>query len=165
MQAAHECGLLSIMMGTHAIPARTPDVVKQFSVFTANRLGRLHELISLLSSHQVHVLALTVMDTTDSAIIRLATDDPEQTRELLHANGFPYTESELLVVEVDSATELNKLVAAMLEAEININYLYSFIPHPRGKSIIALSMEDREMAETVLQRHQFRVLRQNDISR
>jgi len=60
---------------------------------------------------------------------------------------------------------LNRLMTAFLEAELNINYLYSFIPHPQGKSILGLSMEDNEMAEEVLQRHQFRVLRQTDISR
>jgi hypothetical protein len=48
---------------------------------------------------------------------------------------------------------------------LNINYLYSFIPHPNGKSIVGLSMEDNEMAEHVLRRHQFPVLKQTDISR
>src|SRR5947209_2014529 len=124
-------------MGTNVIPARQPERVKQFSVFTANRLGRLHDLISLLATHDVHVLGLTVLDTTDSAIIRLVTDDPEQARELLHKNEFAFTESELLVVELVAATELNKMMSALLEAEININYLYSFIPHPHGKSILA----------------------------
>jgi hypothetical protein len=152
-------------MAAKAIPARQPDLVKQFSVFTANRLGRLHDLIALLGSHGVHVLALTILDTTDSAIIRLVTDDPEQARELLHKNEFAFTESDLLVVELGSATELTSLMAALLEAEININYLYSFIPHPQGKSVLALSMEDHEMAERVLVRHQFRLLRQPDISR
>jgi hypothetical protein len=42
--------------------------VKQSSVFTPNRLGWLHELINLLDSHQVHVLALTLLDTTDRTI-------------------------------------------------------------------------------------------------
>jgi hypothetical protein len=152
-------------MNAKVIPARRPDTVKQFSVFTANRLGNLHDLVSMLSSHEVHVLALMVLDTTDSGIIRLITDDPDRARELLHKHEFAFTESELLVVEMDAATDLNSLMTALLEAEININYLYSFIPHPQGKSILALSMEDSEMAEKVLQRHQFRVLRQADISR
>jgi hypothetical protein len=56
-------------------------------------------------------------------------------------------------------------MAALLEAELNINYLYSFIPHPQGKSILALSMEDNDMAEKILKRHQFPVLKQSDISR
>jgi hypothetical protein len=139
--------------------------VRQFSVFTANRLGRLHDLIALLSSRDVHVLALTVLDTTDSAIIRLVVDDPDAARELLVEQGFAFTESDLVVVEVDSATELGRLMAASLEAELNINYLYSFITHPQGKSMLALSIEDNEVAEQVLRKHQFRVLKQSDISR
>jgi hypothetical protein len=152
-------------MGAQAIPARQPDAVKQFSVFTENRLGRLHDLSALLNSNHVDIVALTVLDTTDSAIIRLVTDDPEKTRQILRKHALPFTESNIVVVEMNSATELNNLVTALLEAEININYLYSFIPHPHGKSILALNMEDSEMAEKVLQRHQFRLLRQGDISR
>jgi hypothetical protein len=147
------------------IPARRAEPVKQFSVFTANRLGRLYELVGLLASKSVHVLALTVLDTSDSAIIRLVVDDPEKARKLLVDHGFPFTESNLLVVEVPSATKLHELMAALLEAEININYLYCFIPHPEGKSLLGLSMEDNEMAEKVLTTHQFRVLKQSDISR
>jgi len=146
-------------------PARQPEDVTQFSVFTPNRLGRLHDLVGMLAAHGVHVLALTVLDTTDSAIIRFAVDDPDRARGLLVNHGFPFTESQLLAVEVNSATELNRLMAALLEAELNVNYLYSFIPHPQGKSILGLSMEDNEIAEQILQRHQFRILRQVDISR
>ena len=152
-------------MPTETIRARRPEPVKQFSIFTANRLGRLNDLIRLLGSHEVHVLALTVLDTTDSSIIRVVVDDPEQARSLLLAHGFPFTESELVVVEVDAATELNGIMSALLEAEININYLYAFIPHPRGKSLLALSMEDNELAAQVLKSRRFRVLDQSDISR
>ena len=152
-------------MVVKSIAAGHATPVKQFSVFTANRLGRLHDLIQMLGSHNIHVLALTVLDTSDSAIIRLVVDDPDQAKELLAQEGFPFTQSEVLVVELEAATELNKLMSALLEAELNINYLYSFIPHPNGKSIMALNMEDNEMAEKVLSKHQFRVLRQVDISR
>jgi hypothetical protein len=48
---------------------------------------------------------------------------------------------------------------------LNLNYLYSFIPHPREKSLLALSIDDNEIAEQVLKRHQFRILKQADISR
>jgi hypothetical protein len=144
--------------------ARRAEQVIQFSVFTPNRLGRLHDLIRLLTARNVHVLALMVLDTTDSAIIRLVVDDPDRARDLLVQEGFPFTESFLVTVEVES-TDLSRLMAALLQAELNINYLYSFIPHPQGKSIVALSMEDNELAEQALRRHQFRTLRQTDISR
>jgi hypothetical protein len=144
---------------------RGGDAVVQFSVFTPNRLGRLHDLVRLLASHNVHVLALTILDTTDSSIIRIVVDDPDKARNLLNEHGFPFTESRLVVVEFTSPTELDRLMSALLGAELNINYLYSFIPHSQGKSLLALSMEDNELAEQVLKRHQFVVLKQSDISR
>jgi hypothetical protein len=154
---------IAFFMSTQTAKAR-PDFVTQFSVFTANRLGRLKELVGLLSRHEVHVLALMVLDTTDSAIIRFVVDDPERARELLAAGDFPFTESSIIAVEVN-ASDLDKLMAALLEAELNINYLYSFIPHPQGKSRLALNMEDNFLAEDALRRHNFKALRQPDISR
>jgi len=139
--------------------------VKQFSVFTANKLGRLHDLVGLFAANEVHVLALTVLDTTDSSILRIVVDDPGRARELLNEHRFLYTESELVVVEVDSDTKLRGALAALLEAELNINYLYSFLIRPNGRSILALSIEDRELAAETLRRHQLNVLNQADISR
>src|ERR1051326_3657587 len=146
-------------MRDQTILGRQPEAVRQFSIFTPNRLGRLHELVTLLASHNVHVLALTVLDTTDSAIIRIVLDDPDKARALLREQEFPFTESRIVVVEVSSPDEMSRLMTALLEAELNINYLYSFIPHPNNKSLIGLSMEDNDLAEQTLKRHQFKVLR------
>jgi hypothetical protein len=151
-------------MVIHTTKGRRADPVVQFSIFTPNRLGRLHDLIRQFAGAGVHVLALMVLDTTDSSIIRLVVDDPDRARELLTREGFPFTESKLVVVEVIS-TDLNRLMAALLEAELNINDLYSFIPQPQGKSVVGLSMEDNDTAEQALRRHQFRVLTQTDVSR
>ena len=151
-------------MATQITRARRADMVVQFSVFTPNRLGRLHDLIRQLAAKNVHVLGLMVLDTTDSAIIRMVVDDPDKARELLVQEGFAFTESTLVVTEVNP-TELNRMFSALLEAELNINYLYPFIPQSQGKSLIGLSMEDNELAEQALKRHQFRILKQGDISR
>lgn len=156
---------MAVMEQTQTKVAPPGDAVVQFSIFTPNRLGRLHTLVNLLGSQNVHVLALTVLDTTECAIIRIVVDDPERARSLLQSHGFAYAEGKLLATEVNSTEELNKLVAALVEAELNINYLYSFIPHPHGKSIIAISVEDNEMAAQTLKRHHFSVLKQTDISR
>jgi len=144
---------------------RGGDAVVQFSVFTPNQIGRLNDLVRLLASRDIHVLALTILDTTDSAIIRMVVDAPDTARDLLKEHEFPFTESKLVVVEVVSPTELTRLMAALLGAELNIHYLYSFIPSPQGKSMLALSVDDRELAEQVLKQNQFPVLKQSDISR
>jgi hypothetical protein len=143
---------------------RGEDIV-QFSVFTANRLGRAHDLIRLFSRNEVHVLAMTVLDTTDSAILRLIVDDPARARALLNEHNFHFTETRVLVVELGAADKLLGALSALLEAEINIHYLYSFLVRPKGKTAVVLSLEDQEVAEVALRQHQYRVLTQRDITR
>jgi hypothetical protein len=141
------------------------DPVKQFSVFTENRVGRLYDLTSLLKSNNVHVIAVTVLDTTDTTILRLIVDDPDKARELMINNDFPYTECEVLAVEIGDEADLQQVLKALLEAEINIHYVYSFIKRPDGRAALVLNIEDEDVAAQSLGNHGFKVLTQGDISR
>jgi hypothetical protein len=139
--------------------------VKQFSVFAENRLGRLYDLTSLLKEHNVHVMGITVLDTTDSAIVRFVVDDPDKARELMVNNDFPYVECTVLAVEIADESHLKGVLAALFEAEINIHYVYSFIKRPDGKCAIAINAEDDDVAAQSLTKRGFKVLTQRDISR
>ncbi len=141
------------------------DPVRQFSVFVENRVGRLHELTALLKANGVHIMAITVLDSTDSTIVRLVVDDPDKARELMVNNDFPYTECRILAVEIADESELKGVLAALLEAEINIHYIYSFIKRPESRAALAISAEDTETASQALGIHGFRTLTQRDISR
>src|SRR4051812_34081742 len=122
------------------------DPVRQFSVFAENRLGRLFDLTALLKSNNVHIMGITVLDTTDSAIVRLVVDDPDQARELMINNDYPYTECNVLAVEIGDESELRGVLAALFEAEINVHYVYSFIKRPEGKCALAINAEDDDVA-------------------
>jgi len=150
-----------------AMSATSPgfDPVRQFSVFVENRVGRLFDLIALYRRHEVHVLAITVLDSTDSALVRLVVDDPDQARELLVNNDFAYTEGTILAVEIADEAALKDVLAAILEAEINVNYVYSFIQRPGNRHALAIQTEDTEVAAQNLANRGFRVLQQTDLSR
>lgn len=141
------------------------DPVKQFSVFTENRVGRLSDLTSLLKTNDVHIVALTVLDFTDTTILRLVVDDNDKARELMVNNDFPYSECDVLAVEIADEADLQNVLAALLEAEINIHYVYSFIKRPEGKSALVLNIEDPDVAAQSLNNHGFKVLSQSDIAR
>ena len=141
------------------------DPVKQFSVFAENRVGRLYDLCSLLKANNVHVMALTVLDTTDSSIVRVIVDDPDKARELMINNDFPYTECDVIAVEVTDESRLKDVLGALLEAEINIHYVYSFIKRPQDKCALAINVEDPDIAAQSLTCHGFKVLTQGDIAR
>ncbi len=141
------------------------DPVKQFSVFAENRLGRLYDLTTLLKDNNVHVMGITVLDTTDSAIVRFIADDPEKARELMVNNDFPYVECDVLAVEITDESQLKGVLAALFEAEINVHYLYSFIKRPDGRCALAISAEDDDVGAQALAKRGFRVLTQRDIAR
>jgi len=151
-------------MADTATPVAT-DPVKQFSVFIESRVGRLFSLIALLTAHNVHVMAITTIDATDTAIDRIIVDDPDRARELLAANNFAYTESDIVAVEFGDATQLKHILGALLAVEINIHYAYAFILRPEGKSAIAIHCEDNELAAQSINSRGFKVLTQRDISR
>lgn len=154
-------------VATATVTARERDrePVIQFSVFIPNRLGRLHEVTCRLAEREVHILALTVLDTTDSTILRLVVDDPDRARALLAEHNFPFTEVQVLAVEVGGEGRLKDVLSALLEAELNIHYTYPFLTRPGGRSALVVSIEDQEVAEDSLRRHQFDVLCQTDLSR
>ncbi len=141
------------------------DPVIQFSVFTENRVGRLYDLSALFKDNDVHIIAVTVLDTTDSSILRLIVDDADKARELMINNDYPYTECDVLAVEIADEGDLKGVLAALLEAEINIHYVYSFIKRPDGKTALVLNIEDADVATQSLANHGFRVLGCGDISR
>ncbi len=152
-------------MSAQLTKSRHMDSVRQFSIFMENKVGRLLEVINLLAERNIHVLALTTLDTSDSSIMRLVVDDPDAARDLILEHGIPHTETVVLVVELDGADQLQPALALILQAEINIHYAYCFLTRPMGKPALVLHLEDPEIAAQGLMRSKFRILGQSDISR
>ena len=148
--------------------ARGPqeDEVKQFSVFMENKVGRLLDIVKMFAQASIHVVALSILDTSDAAIVRLVTDDPDKARVLFQEHGLAFTEVPLVVVELSSsAADLKAVLTSLLQAEVNVHSAYSLLTRPRGKAALALHVEDRECATAVLASNQFKMLTQRDISR
>jgi len=104
-------------------------------------VGTLYEMIGMLGAQNVHVMALSTIDTVDSSISRVILDDPDRARDLFRSGGYNY--SEMLGVEMNSEGSLRAVLAAQLETEVNIHYLYPFISRPNGRCGLALFVDDR----------------------
>lgn len=141
------------------------DPVKQFSVFIENRVGRLFDLVAMLTAHNVHIMAMTTIDTTDTAIDRMVVDDPDRARELFAANNFAFSECDVLAVEFSDESQLKHLLGALVAVEVNVHYAYSFIMRPEGKCALVLNCEDNDLAAQSLNGRGFKVLTRQDISR
>ncbi len=152
-------------MDSSSVETTLPDPIRQFSIFTENKVGRLSDIVKLLNRNAIHVLALTTLDTTDSSITRVVVDDPSNARLLLLENAIAFSTSEILAVEISGEHDIERVLAALLEAEINIHYIYSFVSRPMGKSALALSIEDMDVAVCALTARNLKVLSQRDLSR
>jgi len=146
---------------------RQPDLgaVRQFSVFVENKVGRLSELIESLAKADVHVLALCLVDSTDSTIIRMVLDQPEAGERVLAEHQFAHDMNGVLALEMSSEASLKEVADILLRAEINILYLYPFLFRPSGRCGLVLRADDQDLASAVLQRHGITVLGQSDLAR
>lgn len=139
--------------------------VRQFSIFTDNRVGRLHSLVQSMAAHEIHIMAISQLDTTECNIVRCIVDYHENARQLLTDCGYRFVETEVVAIEIETEERLRFVTSALVEAEINIHYLYPFLARPGGKSGLAIHLEDNELAASVLKSHGVKLLDQNDIAR
>jgi hypothetical protein len=146
--------------------AKPGPLIRQFSIFLENKCGRLLDVARLFEQANIHILALSVVDTTDSAVIRMIVDDPEKAAELFKTNHIPYSDTAVVAVELAGGPEgLAPLLKALMQAEINIFYVYSLLVRSHDHPILAFHVEDTELALEVFRRNGFTILGQMDISR
>lgn len=140
--------------------------VKQFSIFLENKVGALLEIVKLLAEHNVVVLALSLLDSSETSIGRIIVSDPERVKALFHEHDIPHSICEVLLVELEEgATALPRVLAALLMAEVNVYFSYPLLIRPNDRAVLALHIDDLECAGNVLRGEGFRLLSQADISR
>lgn len=140
--------------------------VRQYNVFLANRMGALLDLVRRFETTDVKIVALTIVETADCAIIRLVPSDPERAYEILTAAKFPFAESDLLVVKLpDDDRPLLTICKALLAAEINIHYAYPLMigVGPMGHTALAMHVEDHEAAVATLSNQGFTLYGEDDL--
>jgi hypothetical protein len=138
--------------------------VRQFNVFVANRVGGLLDVVRRFEASDNRIVSLTVVDTADCAIIRLVLGDPERAVEVLEQARLPYTESDLLVVQLPEGPHpLLQILKTLLVTETNIHYAYPVMVGPHGCGAVALHVEDLEAAANALSKKDFILLTENDL--
>ena len=141
------------------------ELIRQFVIHAENKVGWLNDMVSKLNSADVHVMAISVLDTTDSALVRMVTNYPDETREILRRLRITHSERKIVAVEIPNEGSLKHVTSALLQAEINIHYVYPFLTWPNDKPVLAIGLEDEDIAIDVLTRNNLRVLSQEDLAR
>jgi len=140
-----------------------PAYNTQFSAFLPNRCGKLLELVEIFDGHALRLVALSVVDSADHAVVRLVTSRSALARRLLQRHNIPFSEAEILVVELGEGQTLSKLCISLLSAELNIHYAYPLMVRSHGLPTIAIHTDDQILAGQILRRKMFTLLGENDL--
>jgi hypothetical protein len=138
--------------------------LRQFGVFVENRVGQLHELLRHLERQDVRVMALSIADSVDYAIVRLVLDNYERGKEIFNLSNFTVFENDLVGVELPNDPQpYVKICLALLQAELNIHYTYPLLYRGSGRGAIALYVDDVDAALRTLAEKGHRIVTENDL--
>lgn len=138
--------------------------LRQFCVFLENRVGSLHELLRALERDDLRVVALSVIDTVDFAVVRIILDQPERATELLQLGGFTYIENNILGVELpDDPQPYGAVINCLMRAEMNVHYTYPLLYRRSQRGAIAVFVENLEQAGQVLRDAGHTLLTEGDL--
>ena len=154
---------MTLVPGGQTMQGYEPPFNTQFSVFLDNRCGKLLELVEIFDGQSLDVVALSVVDSADHAVVRLVTSRSDLARQLLKQHGMPFSEAEILAVEVRPGRSLAQLCMFLLSAELNIHFAYPLMMRPHGVCAIALHTDDQLLAGQILRRKMFTLLGENDM--
>ncbi|MCA9300645.1 MAG: hypothetical protein KDA28_16365 [Phycisphaerales bacterium] len=140
-----------------------PPTVTQFSVFLDNKVGKLYDLVEAFDQTRCRIVALDVHEAADHAVVRIITNNALETKNLLRKNSLPFSETELLVIELTRGHSLERLCLYLLGAELNIRFAYPLMLKPNGAPTIALAVDDLTLAGQILRRKEFKLLGECDL--
>jgi hypothetical protein len=141
-----------------------PPTVRQFGVFLENRVGKLFELVNLFDeAPTVHLCAFSVVEASDHAVVRIIPNNADAARAVLRENGLPFSEFDLLIVELTEDHTLTSMCLYLLGAELSIRFAYPLMLRPNGTPTIALAVDDQVLAGQVLRKKFFRLLGEEDL--
>jgi hypothetical protein len=138
--------------------------VQQLSVFLENKAGRLSDVSATLKENDINIRALTIAESQNYGVLRMIVNRPDEAFSVLRGAGFVVKKNPVLAAEVDDREGiLHDIVELCGTAELNIEYLYSFVEQVSGKAILFMRFEETEAAEKVFADKGFRLLSAEEV--
>lgn len=133
-------------------------MLKQVSVFAENRTGAMKKITEVLDAAGINILGSVNNDSAEYGIVRMIVSAPERAAELLTAAGYQCRMTRVLGVEVeDEVGNLNKLLGALAESNINVNYIYLSFNRESAKPVMVFHTQDCEWVEKCLEQKGFKM--------
>ena len=126
-------------------------MLKQVSIYAENVKGKMLEITDVLMENNVNILGSVTNDSAEYGIVRMIVDNPSKAIEALTKKGILCKMTDVIGVEVkDEVGNLNRLLKALHDANINVDYLYLSFNRESGCPIMVLHTADAKEVENSL---------------
>ena len=126
-------------------------IVTQLSLFLENRPGTLAAVCRALAAERINILAISVSDAVDHAVVRMVVDDSHKAIHLLGDHGLLVVERDVLMLEGRNRPgELARIAETLAEHKVNIEYAYSATVAEATRSAMILRVDNLAKAKRIL---------------
>lgn len=140
------------------------QIQTQFSIFLINKPGVLAGVTEALAKAHVNLAALTLSDSGEHGVLRIVAEDAEATRKVLSTAHDRWTETEVIMMELDNTPGAFSHVAKRLADEhVNITYAYCTGGGKGGKTRAVFKVADMKKAEKILAEKEGRKADKGDV--
>jgi len=102
-------------------------VIKQISIFSENRPGRLAAISYALQQENINIFAFSIAEADGFGVVRALVDHTEEAHKKLVSLGFTVSFTEVIAVKMrDVPGGLYEIAKVLGDANINIDYAYAY---------------------------------------
>ncbi len=124
-------------------------MLQQLSVFIENKSGTLLQILELLKTAGIQLVATNIVDTMDYGICRIIATQPKLACTILQEAGMSANLNEVFAIELDNHPgSAADAIAAFAQEGVGIIYLYSFLLG--GKGVLIFRTDNPERARTII---------------
>jgi len=141
--------------------------ITQISVFLENARGTLREMTKLLAENGIDIMALSIADTSNFGIVRLIIREAciDNAINCLKNAGFMAKKNNVICVGIPNKSgALDNVLAIIEEADVSIEYIYSFNYNVEGNALFVLRLMDSEKVIALFKERNVRMYSQADIN-
>ena len=118
-------------------------MLNQVAIYAENKKGAMLEITEILSREEINILGSVTNDSPEYGIVRMVVSDPRRAVQALEAVGYMCKVTDVLGIEIqDRVGELSRLLAALNDSNISVDYLYLSFNRESGSPIMVFHCND-----------------------
>lgn len=134
-------------------------MLRQLSIFAQNKRGTMQHITGILKDEGINIWGSITNDSAEYGIIRMVVSDPEKAKAALEKEDYLCKLTDVIGVEVeDKVGNLNLLLQALSESNVNVNYIYLSFNRDSGKPVQIFHAEDISAVESCIKRKGFKTV-------